>query len=116
MSLASAKSSWDWPDDAPPFVVLATVSAYPAQTYDYRLGYRAGILSVTRHRAWGVSDHTTDPTTVPAAAVALGACVVEKHSKMKDWHVAPDASVSIVPADFASMVRAIRLTERAVRG
>ncbi|MBI3936948.1 MAG: N-acetylneuraminate synthase family protein [Betaproteobacteria bacterium] len=107
-------------------VTLQCVSKYPAPV--------AGYLSPHPYSqcAWGISDHTLDPTTVPAAAVALGACVVEKHMRLTfdkfceiehpggagihKHDQSPDNVVSIFPDDFTSMVRAIRATESAVRG
>ncbi|RMH40739.1 MAG: shikimate dehydrogenase [Deltaproteobacteria bacterium] len=60
----------------------------------------------------GLSDHTRDPITAPAAAVALGAVVVEKHVTLDNKLPGPDHAFAVEPAELAAMVRAIRATER----
>lgn len=88
----------------PDFVRLTCVSKYPAMVTDYELHEREGL--------WGVSDHTLDPLTVPVAAVAVGACVVEKHLRGDTFIGSPDEVVSVSPGNFARMVAAIRRTEK----
>ncbi|ERP39285.1 pseudaminic acid synthase [Chitinivibrio alkaliphilus] len=61
----------------------------------------------------GVSDHTLG-ACVPAAAVALGAEVVEKHCTLNRSHGGPDAPFSLEPNEFAEMVRVVRNTEEAL--
>lgn len=56
----------------------------------------------------GYSDHTTDDTWVPAVAVALGACVYEKHMRFEDASGSPDAGHSITPEQFRRMAEVIR--------
>jgi pseudaminic acid synthase len=51
---------------------------------------------------------------VPIAAVALGACLVEKHFTLSRSVPGPDSSFSLEPAEFKAMVNAIRITERAM--
>ncbi len=113
----AAKRKWPVPliaseglAPAPPEtdIALRCMSAYPAQITSY--------LTTRPGGCWGVSDHTLDPLTVPAAAVALGACVVEKHMMKFGQPETPDTGVSIDQFQFAEMVRAIRNTEKAVRG
>lgn len=61
----------------------------------------------------GLSDHTTS-TGVAAAAVALGARIVEKHFILDRALGGPDASFSLEPHEFGAMVRAIRDAEEAL--
>lgn len=61
----------------------------------------------------GLSDHTLS-TTVPVAAVALGASVLEKHFILDRSLGGPDALFSLDPDQFRAMVAAIRDTERAI--
>ena len=61
----------------------------------------------------GLSDHTLG-TAVPIAAVALGACVVEKHFCMTRKEPGPDSPFSLEPQEFKEMTAAIRITEKAL--
>lgn len=61
----------------------------------------------------GLSDHTMG-STVPIAAVALGAVVVEKHFILDRKLGGPDSSFSMEPDEFKEMVQAIRDTEKAL--
>jgi pseudaminic acid synthase len=91
--------------------LLKCTSAYPARPEDMH-------LSTIPHlaRAFdvpvGVSDHTLEPV-VPVAAVALGACIVEKHLTLSRSIPGPDSAFSLEPAEFRAMVDAIRTLERA---
>jgi sialic acid synthase SpsE len=51
---------------------------------------------------------------VPAAAVALGARVVEKHLTLSRSDPGPDSSFSLEPHEFKAMVESIRVVERAL--
>jgi pseudaminic acid synthase len=61
----------------------------------------------------GLSDHSMD-NAVAIAAVALGACIVEKHLTLSRDSKGPDSAFSLEPQQFKSMVDAIRVTERAL--
>ncbi len=61
----------------------------------------------------GYSDHT-EGITVPVAAVALGARVIEKHYTLDRTLPGPDHRASLEPEELAAMVRAIRATELAL--
>jgi pseudaminic acid synthase len=61
----------------------------------------------------GLSDHTLG-TTVPVAAVALGACIIEKHFTLSRAQPGPDSAFSLEPQEFKTMVDAVRTTERAL--
>ena len=61
----------------------------------------------------GLSDHTLG-TTVPVTAVALGACMIEKHFTLSRSAPGPDSAFSLEPAEFRSMVDAIRVAEKAL--
>jgi pseudaminic acid synthase len=92
--------------------LLKCTSAYPSPPEEMNLRTipdlaRAFGLPV------GLSDHTLD-TAVPAAAVALGACIVEKHLTLSRAKPGPDAAFSLEPAEFKEMVMAVRTTERAL--
>jgi len=61
----------------------------------------------------GLSDHTMG-ITVPVTAVALGACVVEKHITLSRSLQGPDSAFSLEPEEFEAMVEAVRTAERAM--
>lgn len=61
----------------------------------------------------GLSDHTLG-IAVPIAAVALGACVIEKHFTLSRSVSGPDSGFSLEPAEFKAMVDAVRIAEKAL--
>lgn len=87
--------------------LLHCVTAYPAPLADCNLG-----VIPTLAAAFGVpvgwSDHTLDPIAAPQVAVALGACIVEKHFTLSRTLSGPDHPFAIEPAELRSMVRVIR--------
>jgi N-acetylneuraminate synthase len=60
----------------------------------------------------GLSDHTREPGIAPAAAVALGASVVEKHFTLSNDLPGPDHKAALTPRDLKEMVAMVRATER----
>jgi N-acetylneuraminate synthase len=94
--------------------LLKCTSAYPSPPESVNL--RAIPAMMDR---WGLpvglSDHTTGDM-VAAAAVALGACIVEKHITASHEDKTPDAAFSLDLDEFKTMVDAIRIVERAVGG
>lgn len=93
-------------------VLLQCTSVYPTDPQLVHL--RAmDTLRLAFHRPVGFSDHTTD-TVIPAAAVARGACVVEKTLTVNRTLPGPDHAYALEPVDFASMVDGIRATELAL--
>lgn len=93
-------------------VLLKCTSAYPAPAEGMNL---LNIPKMARkfNAPIGLSDHTLG-TTVPIAAVVLGACVVEKHFTISRALKGPDSAFSLEPAEFKTMVDAIRMTEKAL--
>jgi pseudaminic acid synthase len=47
-------------------------------------------------------------------AVALGACIIEKHLTLSRREPGPDSAFSLEPAEFREMAAAIRTAERAL--
>ncbi|MCP9610599.1 N-acetylneuraminate synthase [Coprobacter tertius] len=61
----------------------------------------------------GYSDHTCG-IEVPLAAVAMGACVIEKHFTLDKKLPGPDHKASLEPEELKQMVLSIRNIERAL--
>lgn len=96
-----------------PVAVLHCVSAYPTPLEEAHVG----TVSLLRERfdgPVGLSDHTLDPTTAPAASVALGGSVVEKHFTLDSSREGLDHSFALEPDELEAMVTAIRRTETAL--
>jgi pseudaminic acid synthase len=91
-------------------VLLKCTSAYPASSSE--MNVRAMTTLGGRFDVpVGLSDHClTDRATV--AAVALGACVIEKHLTLARRDGGPDSSFSLEPMEFKQMVMAVRETEQ----
>ncbi len=62
---------------------------------------------------YGYSDHTRG-IEVAIAAVALGACVIEKHVTLDRTLPGPDHAASLEPPELTAMISAIRNVERAL--
>jgi len=61
----------------------------------------------------GYSDHTVG-IEIPIAAVAMGACVIEKHFTLDRTLPGPDHAASLEPEELKAMVAAIRNIEQAM--
>jgi len=61
----------------------------------------------------GLSDHTLG-ITAAVAAVALGACIIEKHLTLSRSTPGPDSAFSLEPQEFKVMVDAVRTAGKAL--
>jgi N-acetylneuraminate synthase len=91
--------------------LLKCTSAYPATPDEMHLS-TIPHLAETFAVPVGLSDHTLG-FAVPVAAVALGACIVEKHLTLSRSIPGPDSAFSLEPEEFRAMAEAIRTVERA---
>ena len=91
--------------------LLKCTSAYPSPPEEMNLRTITH-LAQTFEVPIGLSDHTLG-IAVPIAAVALGACIVEKHLTLSRSIPGPDSSFSLEPAEFKEMTAAIREVELA---
>jgi pseudaminic acid synthase len=92
--------------------LLKCTSAYPALPEEMNLR-TIPHLAEAFHLPVGLSDHTLD-TAVPVAAVALGACIIEKHFTLSRATPGPDSSFSLEPNEFEAMVDGVRIAEKAL--
>jgi len=92
--------------------LLKCTSAYPAPAEEANL---VTIPELARRFGCpvGLSDHTMG-IAVPVAAVALGACIIEKHLCLRRADGGPDGAFSLEPQEFKAMVEAVRTTEKAL--
>ena len=92
--------------------LLHCVSGYPAPPEDCNLATiphlaeEFGVVS-------GLSDHTLG-ITVPVAAVALGASLIEKHVTLARSDGGPDAAFSLEPDELKAMVDGVRTAHAAI--
>lgn len=79
-------------------ILLHCISSYPAPMEQANLAQMPE-LAKRFNSLPGLSDHTLG-TTVSVAAVALGACVIEKHFTLSRADKGPDSEFSIEPAEL----------------
>jgi pseudaminic acid synthase len=92
--------------------LLKCTSAYPAPPEEMNLRTIADLAERFKLPV-GLSDHTLG-IAVPVAAVALGACIIEKHLTLSRDVPSPDSAFSLEPAGFKAMISAIRTAEKAL--
>ncbi len=92
--------------------LLKCTSAYPAPAEEMNL---RTIPEMARQFGVpvGLSDHTMG-ISVPVAALALGACIIEKHLTLSRATPGPDSGFSLEPHEFKAMVEAVRTAEKAL--
>jgi pseudaminic acid synthase len=92
--------------------LLKCTSAYPAPPEEMNLRTIPDLCTRFGVPA-GLSDHTLG-IAAPVAAVALGACIIEKHFTMDRSMPGPDSAFSLEPHEFKAMVDAVRTAEKAL--
>lgn len=93
-------------------VLLKCTSAYPSPLQEMHLN----TIPYMRERFGldvGLSDHSSG-TEAAIAAVALGACVIEKHFCLDSSEPGPDTFFSVDPDGLAELVRGVRSVEAAL--
>jgi N-acetylneuraminate synthase len=89
-------------------IVLGCTASYPATPTDSNIR-GIPLIADTFDVVPGLSDHTLG-IGVPVAAVALGACVIEKHVTLARGDGGVDSDFSLEPAELGALVAE---TERA---
>jgi len=92
--------------------VLHCTSEYPALPQDINLNAMLTMLTTFGLRT-GYSDHS-EGITVPIAATAMGAILIEKHFTLDKKLPGPDHKASLEPTELIAMVKAIRTVEQAI--
>jgi pseudaminic acid synthase len=92
--------------------LLKCNSAYPAPAEEMNLRTIPHMASAFDVPV-GLSDHTLGVATA-VAAVALGACIIEKHFTLSRSDGGPDSVFSAEPHEFRVMVDAVRAAEKAL--
>lgn len=93
------------------YVLLHCNSTYPAPLHDINLKWIAKLREI--HALVGYSGHERG-TAVSLAAVALGACVVERHFTLDRTMEGPDHAASLEPSEFTRLIQGIREIEQAL--
>lgn len=96
----------------PPLALLHCVSCYPTDPADANLRAMQSMTESFRVPV-GFSDHTPG-RAVALAAVALGACIIEKHVTLDKTLPGPDHRMSLEPDELKQLVREIRTVETAL--
>lgn len=96
----------------PHLILLQCTSTYPARHEDLNLG----VIRIYRERfevPVGLSDHSPG-IHIALGAVALGACVLEKHFTLDRRWPGPDQQASIEPDELRELVRGARAVKAAL--
>jgi N-acetylneuraminate synthase len=93
-------------------VLLKCTSAYPAPVSEMHLRTLPHLRDAFGVPV-GLSDHTLG-IAVAVAAVALGACLIEKHLTLSRAMPGPDNAFSLEPAEFRALVEAVRSAEQSL--
>ncbi len=93
-------------------ILLHCVSSYPTKPKDVHLRM-IDTIKAAFHLPCGFSDHTTG-IAVPIAAVARGACVIEKHYTLDRKLKGPDHGFALEPKELKQMVSGIREVEQSL--
>jgi pseudaminic acid synthase len=92
--------------------LLKCTSAYPAPPEEMNLRTIPHLSQMFGVPA-GLSDHSMG-IAVPVAAVALGACIIEKHLTIARSEGGPDSAFSLEPHEFRAMTDEIRVAQQAL--
>ena len=96
-------------------VVLHCTSVYPSAPEIIRLQNIIGLRSEFPMCPIGYSDHSVG-IEIPSAAVAFGACLIEKHFTLDNTRIGMDNQMATEPVDMQAMVCACHKVHMAVGG
>ena len=111
-TLDEIKETYDFIENKENLIILHCITGYPTSFEEANLNFIKTLQSEFDVPI-GFSDHSPG-IELPIAAVALGACVVEKHFTLDKTLEGPDHKASLNPVEFKAMVDAIRNVEVAM--
>ncbi|ARO22099.1 N-acylneuraminate-9-phosphate synthase [Rhizobium sp. S9] len=96
-------------------IILHCTSVYPAPPETIRLQNILGLRSEFPAYPIGYSDHSTG-IEIPAASIALGACVIEKHFTLDSSRIGMDNQMATEPEEMKAMISACHKVHTALGG
>ncbi len=111
-TLDEIRETYDYISNKQNLIILHCITGYPTSFEEANLNF-IKTLQKELDVPIGFSDHSPG-IELPIAAVALGACVVEKHFTLDKTLEGPDHKASLNPEEFKAMVSAIRNVEVAM--
>lgn len=93
------------------FALLHCNSTYPAPLHDINLKWMPALRQI--HPWVGYSGHERG-VNVSLAAIALDACIIERHFTLDRAMEGPDHAASLTQSEFSLMVKGIREIEQAL--
>jgi sialic acid synthase SpsE len=93
-------------------ILLHCVTNYPSPVEEANIKAMVTLRDAFQCNV-GYSDHTLG-YLVPLGAVALGACMIEKHFTLDKTRIGPDHPFAMDAAEFSMMVKSIRQLETAL--
>ncbi|MGA8164431.1 MAG: N-acetylneuraminate synthase family protein [Waddliaceae bacterium] len=103
-----------WKTGCKHIVLLHCASIYPASFKDTRLRSMTSMQQGFQVQV-GYSDHTPG-SVATLGAIALGACVIEKHLTDDRTRSGPDHPFALTTDEFGQMVKEVRQLEEALTG
>lgn len=93
--------------------LLHCISIYPPELSTIRLKNILGLQEEFADYPIGFSDHSIG-IEIASAAVALGACLIEKHFSLDNTKIGMDNQIALEPVDLARLVRNCHNVQKAL--
>lgn len=92
--------------------LLKCTSSYPSEPEEMNLVTIPHMMQTFKLPV-GLSDHSLSPA-IPAVAVTMGACIIEKHFTLSRSLPGPDSAFSLEPHEFKQMVESVQTIKQAL--